>query len=57
MDVRFRNKMTLVMFFSYRPCVNIVEEPAEDEKWFCPNCPGGGGAPKKKKKKKKKDDH
>jgi len=36
------------------PCVNIVEEPAEDEKWFCPNCPGG--VTKKKKKKKKRDD-
>ena len=23
---------------SSRPCVDIVEEPEEDEQWYCPKC-------------------
>ena len=32
------------------PCVNITETPAEDEKWYCPNCTKSKKSEKKKKK-------
>ena len=38
-----------------RPCVNIMEEPATEEKWYCPKCTNTGPPTKKKKKKKKRE--
>ncbi|ESO88899.1 hypothetical protein LOTGIDRAFT_125429, partial [Lottia gigantea] len=36
-------------------CVNIVQEPPEDDEWFCPRCrQNKKEKPKVKKKKKKK---
>ena len=37
-----------------RPCVNITEEPAEED-WHCPKCTNNGPPTKKKKKKKKRE--
>ena len=32
------------------PCVNITETPADDEKWFCPECTKSKKSKKKKKR-------
>ena len=42
---------------SSRPCVDIVEEPEEDEQWYCPKCrptKSKGKKPAKRGRKKKK---